>query len=314
MGFVVQAQEADSAAADTDSSVVDDSATVPTAPAVVADSSSETTPESESGEQERGGEGGAIDPADADTAAANDGEAEERGAAGSETDAMKVAHDDGADPAKDTAADVSTGAENETEVAGVPVDTTVGALIIRTEPSGAAVIIDGMPVGSTPVKVEELAAGKHRLQISAEGYFVKAATVLVRGGTEQEVALQLVQPGRLTVLADTDKAVVRINGQRQGKTPVTLTDLKPGDYEVRVELDGASPFVAQARIESGENDTLIAQFRGAGQPTQERKETQAVAQQQPKRPAGPKKVAMIVALAIFGLFASVVLVADVVAE
>ena len=55
-----------------------------------------------------------------------------------------------------------------------------GALLVSSEPSGAAVKIDGQPAGTTPLQIDRIRAGSHAIQVSLDGYPVwsTAATVV----------------------------------------------------------------------------------------------------------------------------------------
>lgn len=315
---VVGAQEAATAAADTDSSKASgDTTAVASQETDTAASDQQAAAEDAPADDAEDGSSGqkaevAGAPLDEQAGKAPGDGAQETASAAVEEAAVEPAQDSATASSATDAGDVTTAVAADTAETADQRDTTVGALLIRTEPSDALVMVDGQPVGSAPVKVDSLAAGKHRLQISAEGYFVKSATVLVRGGAEQQVTLRLVRPGQLTVMSDTGEATVVVNERRKGTTPVTIPDLKPATYEVRVELDGMPPFVAEATIESGANDTLVAQFHRVGQ-------AEVAAKPVPpgrkvRKTPRKKRVAMIVAFAVFGLFASIVLIADGLAE
>jgi PEGA domain len=64
--------------------------------------------------------------------------------------------------------------------------------VIRTVPSGAAVTIDGKPMGVTPLDVT-LAAGERRLLIEREGYSPLERNLSVTRGVDEALDLDLVQ-------------------------------------------------------------------------------------------------------------------------
>lgn len=63
--------------------------------------------------------------------------------------------------------------------------------IIRSRPVGAAVHIDGAPVGRTPLD-HELAAGRHKLELSADRYGPLERTVTAVSGVDETIDLELV--------------------------------------------------------------------------------------------------------------------------
>jgi hypothetical protein len=58
----------------------------------------------------------------------------------------------------------------------------VGALTITTEPPGAAVAVDGVARGQTPLRLTELPAGTHRVSLTRSDYLENAATVEIKAG------------------------------------------------------------------------------------------------------------------------------------
>ena len=83
----------------------------------------------------------------------------------------------------------------------------VSVLVVSTDPTGAAVYVDGTLVGSTPVHVDTLPAGPHRVRIIKPGYLENSRTIEVKKGGEP-VTVQL----RLT----RDAAAVQAGGGSGG--------------------------------------------------------------------------------------------------
>jgi len=71
-----------------------------------------------------------------------------------------------------------------------PLETTA-ALHIESTPSGAAVSVDGEPVGTTPVDVPTT-PGTHEVSVSLDGYDVATRSVDAAAGHPEDVALNLV--------------------------------------------------------------------------------------------------------------------------
>ncbi len=71
------------------------------------------------------------------------------------------------------------------------------AIFVDSQPQGAIVSIDGTQVGTTPIVVD-VRPGRHRVEVAADGWFPRAATVEVTRGTEENVSFELTRhPGRL---------------------------------------------------------------------------------------------------------------------
>ena len=59
---------------------------------------------------------------------------------------------------------------------------TPGALSVASDPSGAAVYVDGRFVGHTPIDVQDLPAGDHRVRLVKDGYLENGRVVSVSAG------------------------------------------------------------------------------------------------------------------------------------
>ncbi len=67
-----------------------------------------------------------------------------------------------------------------------------GTLVVRTEPSGATLLVDGEERGVTPAELE-LAPGSHRVALTAEGHAAQEQTIELAPGGRQELALTLAE-------------------------------------------------------------------------------------------------------------------------
>lgn len=112
-----------------------------------------------------------------------------------------------------------------------------GSLTIATTPSGAAVHVDAVDRGASPVTMS-LSAGVHRVTITAVGGARRDFSVDVKAGSSISHALELAPPpaatatGALEIRSRPVGALVVLAGQARGRTPVTVKDLPPGIHEV----------------------------------------------------------------------------------
>ena len=66
-----------------------------------------------------------------------------------------------------------------------------GSVAIDSIPPGARVLVDGRPVGSTPLVLEDVPAGTHLVRVEADGYTVWAWTVRVVANQRSRVTVKL---------------------------------------------------------------------------------------------------------------------------
>jgi hypothetical protein len=67
----------------------------------------------------------------------------------------------------------------------------VGALDIATDPAGASVYVDGTLVGRTPLTINTLSVGDHRLRLSKPGYLDNSRTVRIEAEQIRPVVVRL---------------------------------------------------------------------------------------------------------------------------
>ena len=69
----------------------------------------------------------------------------------------------------------------------------IGGLRFMSSPRGAAVSIDGEPIGMSPTQRPDVAAGEHVIEFRMAGYFDSKQTIKVEGGKERIVQAELKQ-------------------------------------------------------------------------------------------------------------------------
>ena len=145
----------------------------------------------------------------------------------------------------------------------------LGTFSIDTEPTGAAVIIDGQSRGSTPFKAS-LAPGAHTV-IVRHGAEERRVPLMLAAGTEvvHHVEFGAVKPapmvGAISVVTDPPGAHVLVDGRARGASPITLTDLLAADYKVSVtsETGAAERTVA---VRAGETASVVFSLPRASGP------------------------------------------------
>lgn len=106
-----------------------------------------------------------------------------------------------ADPRPAPAADAAPPATLQPEAPAAdapprPAAPAVGSLLVRSRPPGAAVQVDGVEVGVTPVQVPDVSFGAHQVRIELPGYRPWVAEVDVSGTEEVRVGASLEPGGR----------------------------------------------------------------------------------------------------------------------
>ncbi len=110
---------------------------------------------------------------------------------------------------------------------------TTGIIVVRSVPEGATVFVDGRDAGKTPVQIPKAGSGKHTVRASKALYhdYLEEITVEPDGIIQVQASLTAAF-GSLSILSQPDGAVVTLNGQIKGKTPLMINELASGEYDI----------------------------------------------------------------------------------
>jgi hypothetical protein len=151
-----------------------------------------------------------------------------------------------------------------------------GELIVRSTPARAAVVVDNVWRGRTPLTLRGLAFGTHTVRVVEKGYApetrrvsldgrVPAATVSVqleRAAPERAAARPAPAPGATTgslyIESRPTGARVTVDGRLVGTTPLLIGDLAPGGRAIRLEHPGHRPWTTTVQITAGRRQRLAA--------------------------------------------------------
>jgi eukaryotic-like serine/threonine-protein kinase len=136
---------------------------------------------------------------------------------------------------------------------------------VESRPTGAVIFVNGEAKGKTPA-VLDLPLGNYRIRASLAGYEDREVWVELTENRPYPISLALQQnavappePGVLKVESTPNGADLHIDGQPQGKTPLTL-ELTPGWHRVRVSLAGYKPYVTKFHLEKSVEYPLSAEL------------------------------------------------------
>ncbi len=176
-----------------------------------------------------------------------------------------------------------------------------GTLAVTTEPAGATVLINSVPVGDTPLREHTLAAGAHVLSVQKEGYRSVDSVVVLRRdrprvfsitlrartagdasdeaprtsperrtaeaaaseqrASEQRASSEVQQQGQLRVASQPAGATARLDGRRIGQTPLLVRDVPPGAYTVTLEAEGHRTAERSVTVRPAQTEVVDEQLR-----------------------------------------------------
>jgi len=148
--------------------------------------------------------------------------------------------------------------------AAITVDVTVlepasgarGTLRIESIPPGATITLNDVTLADkTPVALPNQPTGSNSVHLKADdpGYASVDTTVII--DVDQTTTLDVTLPrlqASLSVTSDPSGALVILDGEDLGVTPLTRTDLTPGDKTLAVMLDGYGAITQPVRLSTDE--------------------------------------------------------------
>ena len=162
---------------------------------------------------------------------------------------------------------------------------SLGWLLVRTEPPGANVSIDGEDRGLTPLSLSEVPSGVYRLEISVPGYRPEQRTLEISSDktvaaisivlepfglgdagniSAQSSAAGVTVSGSMLVDSRPIGASVFLDGESVGVTPLIVQDVIVGSHEVRILGDGYRSWVSTVQVEDGQRSRVAASLEPTG--------------------------------------------------
>jgi hypothetical protein len=141
-----------------------------------------------------------------------------------------------------------------------------GQLLVRSQPAGALVLIDGQLRGETPATVRDLALGRHAVRVARPGYapVTRQVTLTPEAPSgnllvELQAAFEPAVARVGAVYADSRPrgARVLLDGRFVGTTPMRLPEVAAGRHVVRLELEGYRSVTAPITV-SGAREARVA--------------------------------------------------------
>ncbi len=134
---------------------------------------------------------------------------------------------------------------------------------ITSDPTGAEILADGMPLGTTPIHDVSLDVGRHTLVVRHDGYEASQHTVaVVPDAPPEPIDLKLTPlPGSLNVISQPRGAAVHLDDEPIGSTPLEMPQIPAGEHSIRVQKGGFETWDATVTIEPGKTARQQVELR-----------------------------------------------------
>ena len=135
-------------------------------------------------------------------------------------------------------------------------------LAVVTEPSGAAVEVDGEAAGTTPTTIARLTHGAHEIVIRLAGYQTWQSTIEVPVKDNAiQVTLKKLPPGTLIVHLSPYGDVLINGALREAETEQFNAELEPGTYRLELRHPTYGNYVETVEIVSNQTKVVDHRFQ-----------------------------------------------------
>ena len=135
-----------------------------------------------------------------------------------------------------------------------PPPTNYGRIIVHSKPNKVKVYLDNNYQGTTPINIDRVAPGQHRISFVMDGYRDQIENVSVSPSRTTTVSANLVPipeygTGSISVYCNQDRANIYLDGERQkgrtsAKKDVELKKIKQGYHELMITKEGYLDWVS----------------------------------------------------------------------
>ena len=133
-------------------------------------------------------------------------------------------------------------------------------ITVKSDPSGASVIINGAVQGTTPCELPRLSEGECSVVVTLNGYAEYKQQIRLVAGKSEEFDITLNPlPASLRVVTTPVAAKIYINDQYKGTAPISLENMAPGLYQLRAEITGHD--TEEKTVELNRGDDSVEEFR-----------------------------------------------------
>ena len=121
-----------------------------------------------------------------------------------------------------------------------------------SEPAGATVQVNGIVRGTTPCRIDRVPKGYATFVFKLKGYEDEKRELRIVPGDSQSLSLAMRgRAAKLSIISYPDGARVTMDDNYAGKTPLTLSPVRPGVHTIKAELPGFAPVFKTVMMENG---------------------------------------------------------------
>jgi len=130
-----------------------------------------------------------------------------------------------------------------------------GKLFITSQPPEAAVYLNDQLKGKTPLTIAQVESDDYTIRLTKDLYHSYEEKFTITDGSESQRPIILSPAfGTLDVVSVPEGAEVLVDGQRRGKTPISIPEVPSGEYRLSVQMPLYETLEIQVVIEDGKTN------------------------------------------------------------
>ena len=140
---------------------------------------------------------------------------------------------------------------------------TYGSISVTSNPSGAAIYLNGNYRGVAPLTIRDLTPGTYNVEAERSGYQSDRSSVTVRSGQQSDIRFTLTpiqQYGSVSITSSPSGAYVYMDGVYKGRTPLTLDSVAAAPHNIELDLAGYYDWKTTVTVSAGVTRYVNAQM------------------------------------------------------
>jgi TolB-like protein len=151
--------------------------------------------------------------------------------------------------------DSSKGQKERPKLSDIKYDNRKFKLEIITEPDNIPVDLDGKSAGASPVTINDLTQGKHKIKLNRKKLLVFRQIVDTSANPISEVNFNMFKLGRVLISSTPSNADILLNNEKIGETPKSV-ELPLGKHIIEVKREGFKGEEYVLNVEEGKTQEI----------------------------------------------------------
>ena len=143
-----------------------------------------------------------------------------------------------------------------------------GSLYVKSNPSGAKIILDGKNLGvTTPSKIDNVLIGSHKVTILLDNHKPEIIDINIKQNETATADVKLSNMALMTIKSSPSGAELYIDGKYKGTTPYS-EEMASGDYDVKLLKSQCKTLTRRVHLDSANPEQTFSMARQYQQPNQ----------------------------------------------